>query len=117
MLQGKELYQIDRKYSDYPKIAADVISKDPGNWYSTFVVNRGTADGIAVDMNVLGQGGLVGIVTAVGEHWAEVRSIIDDCYKKARKIISDNQDVLFRCADLLIEKEKITHMYVCGESF
>ena len=47
-----------------------------------------------------------------GEIDKEVRSIIDDCYKKARKIISDNQDVLFRCADLLIEKEKIT-----GEEF
>ena len=62
----EELYQMDRTYSEYPKVAAEVISKDPGNWYSTFVVNRGSKDGIAVDMNVLGQGGLVGIVTEVG---------------------------------------------------
>ena len=74
----EELYQIDKKYSEYSKVAAEVISKDPGNWYSTFVVNRGTRDGIAADMNVLGQGGLIGIVTEVGENWAEVRSIIDD---------------------------------------
>ena len=74
----EELYQIDKKYSSYPKLAAEVISKEPGNWYNRFVVNRGTKDGIKVDMNVLGQGGLVGIVTNVGENWAEVRAIIDD---------------------------------------
>lgn len=74
----QELYALDRKYSDYTKIAASVISKDPGNWYSTFVVNRGSSDGIAVNMNVLGQGGLIGIVTEVGANWAQVRSIIDD---------------------------------------
>lgn len=74
----QELYRVDKKYSDYQKVAAEVISKDPGNWYSTFVVNRGTADGIAVNMNVLGQGGLIGIVTEVGQNWAQVRSIIDD---------------------------------------
>ena len=74
----QELYNVDKKYSEYPKVAAEVISKDPGNWYSSFVVNRGTKDGIAVNMNVLGRGGLIGIVTDVGEGWAQVRSIIDD---------------------------------------
>lgn len=38
----------------------------------------------------------------------EVRSIMRDCYSKARTIIEANRDVLDKCADLLIEKEKIT---------
>ena len=74
----RSLYQMDRKYSEYDKIAAEVISRNPGNWYSTFVVNRGSDDGVAVDMNVLGYGGLVGIVTQVGPNWAQIRSIVDD---------------------------------------
>ncbi|MDO4477731.1 MAG: rod shape-determining protein MreC [Lachnospiraceae bacterium] len=72
------LYQLDHDYEDYQKVAAEVISKDPGNWYSTFVINRGTNSGIDVDMNVIGQGGLIGIVTEVGANWAQVRAIIDD---------------------------------------
>ncbi|MDO4614123.1 MAG: rod shape-determining protein MreC [Lachnospiraceae bacterium] len=72
------LYKLDQEYPEYNKVAAEVISKDPGNWYSTFTINKGTADGIRVDMNVLAQGGLIGIVTETGEHWATVRSIIDD---------------------------------------
>ena len=38
----------------------------------------------------------------------EVKTIIDDCYKKAKDIIIENQDVLESCAQLLLEKEKIS---------
>jgi len=42
-----------------------------------------------------------------GEIDKEVKSIIDDCYAKAKVIIIENMEVLHKCADLLIEKEKI----------
>lgn len=74
----QELYRLDKEYSEYEKVAAQVIAKDPGNWFSTFTINRGTDDGIQKDMNVIADGGLVGIVTEVGSSWATVRSIIDD---------------------------------------
>ena len=32
----QELYELDQEYSDYPKVAAKIISKDPGNWYDNF---------------------------------------------------------------------------------
>ena len=37
----------------------------------------------------------------------EVRRIIDECYKKAEDILKEHEDVLHKCADLLLEKEKI----------
>lgn len=37
----------------------------------------------------------------------EVKRIIDECYAKARKIIKEHEDILNRCAGLLLEKEKI----------
>ena len=43
-----------------------------------------------------------------GEIDKEVKSIIDECYKDAKKIISEHRDVLDACAELLLEKEKIT---------
>ena len=39
---------------------------------------------------------------------AEIKSIIDDCYDKAKKILKDNENILHSCAELLLEKEKIT---------
>ncbi len=38
----------------------------------------------------------------------EVKAIVDDCYAKAKEIIMENEDVLHKCADLLLEKERIT---------
>ncbi|MCR5515790.1 MAG: cell division protein FtsH, partial [Lachnospira sp.] len=38
----------------------------------------------------------------------EVKRIVSDCYDKARKIITDNRDILEKSANLLLEKEKIT---------
>ena len=38
----------------------------------------------------------------------EVHSIVDSCYKRAENILRENENVLHSCADLLIEKEKIT---------
>ncbi|HIZ07575.1 MAG TPA: ATP-dependent zinc metalloprotease FtsH [Candidatus Eubacterium avistercoris] len=37
----------------------------------------------------------------------EIKRIIDECYAKAREMIRENRDVLERCAQLLLEKEKI----------
>ncbi len=42
-----------------------------------------------------------------GEIDKEVRAIIDDCYSKAKEIILEHQGVLHKCAELLMEKEKI----------
>ena len=74
----KSLYDMDQNYADYDKIAANVIGKDAGNWFSVFLIDRGSNDGITVGMNVLADGGLAGIVIQVGPNYSKVRSIIDD---------------------------------------
>jgi cell division protease FtsH len=47
-----------------------------------------------------------------GEIDKEVRRIVMDCYAKAKEIVIANKDVLYKSADLLMEKEKIS-----GEEF
>jgi rod shape-determining protein MreC len=74
----RELYELDTEYMDYPKVGARIISKDSGNWFHIFHIDKGSDAGIKVDMNVVADGGLVGIVIAVGSNYATVRSIIDD---------------------------------------
>ena len=74
----RDMYQLDKDYSSYPKIGANVISKDAGNFFNIFTINKGSDDGIKKDMNVISGGGLVGLVFEVGKNYAKVRSIIDD---------------------------------------
>lgn len=74
----RALFKLDRSYSNYSKVAANVIAKEPGNWFHSFTIDKGAKDGIEVNMNVLAGSGLVGIVSKVGHDWAQVRAIIDD---------------------------------------
>lgn len=74
----RKLYKLDEQYASYPKVAARVISSDPDNWYNTFIIDKGSEDGLAVNMNVMAGDGLVGIITDVKKSYSTVRSIIDD---------------------------------------
>ncbi|WP_041727903.1 rod shape-determining protein MreC [Clostridium sp. SY8519] len=76
--QYQDMYKTDKTYDKYEKVAADIIDKNSGNWFSTFLINRGRDSGIRAGMNVIAGGGLAGIVTDVGKDYAKVRSIIDD---------------------------------------
>ena len=42
-----------------------------------------------------------------GEIDREVKAIVDDCYKRAKEILEEHMDVLHKCAQLLLEKERI----------
>ena len=74
----RELYELDIKYPDYKKVAARIIARESNGWYNVFTIDKGSEDGIAVDMNVMAGNGLVGIVTSVRKNSATIRSIIDD---------------------------------------
>ena len=107
LVRLQQMYNLDQQYTEYPKVAAEIISKDPGNWYDTFMINRGSADGIRVDNNVIAGKGLVGIVTEVGTHWATVRSIIDDSSNVSAMTVSTD-DICVVEGDLeLIDEGKL----------
>ncbi|MCI9337597.1 MAG: rod shape-determining protein MreC [Lachnospiraceae bacterium] len=74
----RELFDLDGQYAEYNKVGARIIGRDSGNWYSSFLIDKGEEDGLAVDMNVIAQGGLVGRITSVGPGWSRVTAIISD---------------------------------------
>lgn len=92
----RELYKLDQNYSDYKKIGARVIGNNGSNWFSTFTIDKGSEDGIKEDMNVMAGMGLVGIVTKVSPHSAEVRSIIDDQSNVSGMILSTSDTCIVR---------------------
>ena len=100
----RSLFLLDEQYTDYDKIGARVIGKDTGNWYSNFVIDKGSNDGIKTDMNVMAGTGLVGIVTRVGPNWANVRSIIDDTSNLSGMVMSTS-DTLIVSGDLELMDE------------
>ena len=74
----RQLFELDEQYEQYHKVGARIIARDSGNWYSSFVIDKGSEDGISEDMNVIAFGGLVGRVSSVGPNWARVTAVISD---------------------------------------
>ena len=105
----RKLYELDNDYSSLNKIAANVIGKDTGNWFHMFIIDKGSEDGIHVDMNVIAGGGLVGIVTKTGPDLAQVRSIIDDMSNVSAMILK-NSDLCYVRGDLQMMTEGTMHL-------
>lgn len=100
----RRLYELDAKYMDYDKVAARVIASDTNNWFYSFIVDKGSEDGIVAGMNVMAGNGLVGIVSETGKNWARVRSVIDDnCNVSGMSI--ETQDTCIVSGDLKLMKE------------
>lgn len=67
---------VDEKYVA-KTLSAKVVSKNDGNWYSSFVVSAGSKDGVKKDSLVMNGNGLVGIVYEVSENYCKVISLLD----------------------------------------
>jgi len=100
----RELYKMDNQYDEYTKVGARIIARDTGNWYSSFMIDKGEKDGLAKDMNVIAEGGLVGRITAIGPNWATVTSIIANNSNVSAKTLSTS-DLMMVSGDLESMKE------------
>ncbi len=77
-IQLEALVKLQQDYSQYSTIGAKVIAKDPGNWFDTFIINKGTNYGLEKNMVVMNEDGLVGKISECGYNYSKVVSIIDD---------------------------------------
>ena len=111
----KKLYDLDKEYSEYDKVGAEVISKNSGNWFSTFTINKGSDDGIQKDCNVIAGSGLVGIVTEVGKNWATVRSIIDDTSNVGAMTMTTSDRCIVSDDMRLIDEGKLQFIHLKDE--
>ncbi len=104
----RELYKLDMNYAEYEKIGAHVIGCDSGNWFSMFTIDKGSLDGVRVDMNVIAGNGLVGIVTETGPTWATVRSVIDDSSNVSAMVLSTSDRCIVNGDLTLINDGKLS---------
>lgn len=100
------LLKLDDQYGDYEKVGARIIGRDSGNWFSSFLIDKGYEDGLSVDMNVIAEGGLVGRITTVGPHWARVTSIIADNMNVSGEILATG-DKMMVSGDLKLMAEGV----------
>lgn len=92
----RDLVDLDEQYGEYEKVGARIIGRDSGNWYSSFIIDKGADDGLMVDMNVIAGGGLVGRITSVGPNWARITSIISDNSNVSAMTLATEDNLMVR---------------------
>ena len=66
-----------KKRLPYHTVSAQVVGRDPSNWYRSIVINKGVTDGLAVDMGVVTPAGIIGRIVKAYDRFAIVLLIID----------------------------------------
>lgn len=74
--QLKDSAGIKELYADFEISIASVVSRDPNDRYGSFLVDRGSLHGVAVNDPVMTKNGLIGIVTKVGPTSSRVKTIL-----------------------------------------
>lgn len=74
----RNFYSMESQLASYTKVGARVIGTTSTNWNQSFTIDRGSKNGIKVDMNVITDKGLVGIVTEVYDSYSVVTTMIAD---------------------------------------
>lgn len=67
-----------KEKSHYKVLNARIIGRDPSVWFDSSIVNRGSLDGVKLNMPVVTNGGLLGRVTAVGPLTSQVDLLTRD---------------------------------------
>ncbi len=67
-----------KEQSKYNILSAQIIGRDASVWFSTSIINRGSLDGVKLNMPIVTNGGLVGRVTAVSPLTAQIDLITKD---------------------------------------
>ncbi len=70
-------------------LTANVVARDPGNWYGLFVIDMGLEQGVTENAMVFNGSGLIGQVFEVGDQWSKVITVIDNRGTVSFQILDD----------------------------
>ncbi|MEG1310978.1 MAG: rod shape-determining protein MreC [Romboutsia sp.] len=85
----KSLNFIDEKYKA-KSISANVVGKNDGNWYDSFIIGAGRSQGVKKDSIVMNGSGLVGIVYEVSGNYSKAISLLDTKSSVSFKLLKDD---------------------------
>lgn len=113
----REALKIEEKYNHFSKIYANVVLRDYSNWNETFVIDKGSNDGIKEKQTVISPEGLVGYISQVTSSTSVVTTILNPNTSVSVEISTVNALALVKGDFDLKEKEqmKLTNLPISTE--
>lgn len=100
------------EYSHFNIEYANVIYRNYDNWNQTFVINKGSNNGIKKGFTVITNGGLVGYISTVSKTTSVVTTIIDPSTSVSIEISSVNELALLKGDFSLKNEGKVKLTYI-----
>ena len=92
----EKLNKINLSVSDFEMINATIISRNREYWFNTLTINKGSSDGIEIDMAVIDSDGLIGRINMVTENTSTVKLITtNDTKNKVSAVINNKDDKIY----------------------
>lgn len=104
--------KLSEKYKDYNLVIADIISDSATNWEATYIINKGSNDGVKAGMTVITNEGLVGYVETVTSKTAKIISILDAGNSVSARVSRTRDEVVCKGSISSSEKQELKIMNI-----
>lgn len=71
----RKMLDFKAKRGEYDYVGADVVGRGSGGWGDSFILNKGSKDGLIPGLVAITPEGLVGQVTSVNDSWSEIDTV------------------------------------------
>ncbi len=90
--QLRKLLNLKSNNTEFELETAEVIARSPSNWYDCFTIDKGAADGIALNQAVISAGNtLVGRISEVGTTWSMVTLLTDPEHAAGAQVLRSGE--------------------------
>lgn len=88
----RKLLNLKSNNREFELESAEVIARSPSNWYNTLTVDKGAADGIALNQPVVSAGNaLIGRISEVGTTWSKVTLLTDPDHAAGAQVLRSGE--------------------------
>lgn len=101
--------ELKGKFENYDTVVSRIIAKEMGNWFNIFTIDKGSKDGIEVNMTVITPKGLVGQVVSATPEASKVMAIIDSGSSVSARL-SKTRDLVIVRGDLSLKDNGLIKM-------
>ena len=100
------------RYKDYNLVVADIISDSATNWEATYIINKGSKDGIKPGMTVITNEGLVGYIETVTNKTSKIISILDAGNSVSSRVSRTRDEIVCKGSVSSTEEQELKIMNI-----
>ena len=100
------------RYKGYNLVVADIISDSATNWEATYIINKGSKDGVKPGMTVITNEGLVGYIETVTNKTSKIISILDAGNSVSSRVSRTRDEVVCKGSVSSAEKQELKIMNI-----